>query len=81
VRRAQRLNDAHAQGFRCRYGGESRSKETLQTAVNDDPRFAIGAVVQVDLDTLSLLIAKGTIEEEVGRPFHIVTEHRCVSFR
>jgi hypothetical protein len=45
--------------------------------MNGDARLAVGAVVNVDLDVLPLLVAEGSVEEEIHYPFHIVTEHHC----
>src|SRR5690349_20544239 len=73
----QRLDHADAECLGCGYGTETLAEEPAQTAVDGDARVAVGAIVDVDLDTLPLLIAEGTIEEEVENSFHIVTEHRC----
>lgn len=60
------------------YGCEAFADEAAEAAVNGDASLAVGAVAQVNLEMLSLLIAEGTIEEEVKDPFYIVTEHHCV---
>lgn len=56
---------------------EPASQKRAKLPVNSDADFAVGAVTQVNLEIVFLVIAEGTIEEKVDHTFHIVTEHHC----
>jgi hypothetical protein len=43
--------------------------------VNADADFAVGAVAQMNLECVLLLLAEATVEKEVNHAFNIITEH------
>src|SRR5689334_17825437 len=62
---AKRLREAHAQGLRRMDRREAPAHERAQLALHDDADLAVGAVAQMNLECVLLLMAKTTVEKEV----------------
>src|SRR5690349_20646066 len=72
---AERLGETHAQRVGRPHRREAPAHERAQFALHDDADLAVGAVAQMNLECVLLLMAKTTVEKEVNHAFYIITEH------
>jgi hypothetical protein len=77
---AKRLRQANAQSLGRGHRREAPAEKRSELAVYGDADLAVGAVAQMNLECVLLLMAETTVEKEVNHAFYIITEHP-VSFR
>ncbi|HXH39528.1 MAG TPA: hypothetical protein VNN08_12935 [Thermoanaerobaculia bacterium] len=58
---------------------EAFADEQAQAAMDADALFAFGTDADVGFEVRLFALAEVSVEEEVGNPFHIVTDHSCGS--